>query len=245
MLNQSEKDLWLALQSHLDNRGWGVQNLSKQWPTYVDRESLPRFLAHYELFKQVIDVPGCIVELGVFRGNSLFTWANLLETFCPFDTSRRVYGFESFEGLPSFSTEDGNLRPSVGKCPESFKGSRTEVEILVELYNRRLSVPGSQRLSIVAGKIEDTLSSFLDSHPGLMVSLLHVDLDLYAAVKHSLGLLFDRVIHHGIICFDDYGSDLWPGETRAVNEFFRERNLALKLRKFAFAQSPSAYFVKD
>nr|MBK7063963.1 hypothetical protein [Deltaproteobacteria bacterium] len=56
---------------------------------------MARFLAHFELFKQVIDLPGCVVEMGVYRGLSPLTWAKLMETSCPGDRSRRIFGFDS------------------------------------------------------------------------------------------------------------------------------------------------------
>src|SRR4051812_27999611 len=53
--------------------------LLRNFPLYVRRVTMKRFLAHYELFRQTIDLPGDIVELGVYRGTTLVQWANLLE----------------------------------------------------------------------------------------------------------------------------------------------------------------------
>ena len=42
-----------------------------------DASSLQPNLAYYELFKRIIEVPGSILEFGVYYGNGLFTWLNL------------------------------------------------------------------------------------------------------------------------------------------------------------------------
>lgn len=60
------------------SRRYGIDALDavKMFPVLVRRQWLKRFLAHVELFKLTLDVPGDIAELGVFRGAGLFTWAN-------------------------------------------------------------------------------------------------------------------------------------------------------------------------
>ena len=58
-----------------------------------------KLLAHYELYKKIIDIPGEVVECGVFKGASLVRWAsfrNLLET----PWSRRIIGFDTFDTFP-------------------------------------------------------------------------------------------------------------------------------------------------
>src|SRR5213075_2163040 len=89
---QRDKYYWESLTQIAAERAYSSEDLLRNWPAYVMRRDVPRFLSHYELFKQVVDLPGCIVELGVFKGASFFTWSMLLETFVPFDRSRKVYG---------------------------------------------------------------------------------------------------------------------------------------------------------
>ena len=73
----------------------------RNFPVFTPRYNLARFLVHYELFKKVSSIPGVIVDLGVFRGSSTFTWAKLCEIFCPTDVKKVIYGFDTFSGFPS------------------------------------------------------------------------------------------------------------------------------------------------
>src|SRR4051794_15351219 len=84
-----DKYYWDRLEQLKAEEGMSLQDMLMNWPSYVRRRELPRFLAHYEMFKHVIDLSGCIVECGVFKGASFFTWTKLLETFCPGDRYRR------------------------------------------------------------------------------------------------------------------------------------------------------------
>ena len=54
-------------------------NLAKldNFPKYVPRQSLTRFLTRYEIFKKVLRVQGSIVECGVLHGGGLMTFAQL------------------------------------------------------------------------------------------------------------------------------------------------------------------------
>jgi hypothetical protein len=91
----------------------GVQPLDalRQFPVFARRQNLKRFLAHAELFKLSIEIPGDIAELGVFRGLGLFTWANLLEAYCIGNRTKTVYGFDNWRGFETIAPEDGGTDP--------------------------------------------------------------------------------------------------------------------------------------
>src|ERR1700693_1884270 len=63
----------------------------ENFPKYVRRQSLTRFLALYEIFRRVIEVKGSIVECGVHQGFGLMAWAKLSAILEPVNLTRRVY----------------------------------------------------------------------------------------------------------------------------------------------------------
>src|SRR5882762_4787405 len=87
----------------------------KIFPILARRQWLKRFLAHAELFKLTLEVPGDIAELGVFRGMGLFTWANLLETYSIGYRTKVVFGFDNWRGFTGFSPEDGKTSTQAHK----------------------------------------------------------------------------------------------------------------------------------
>lgn len=240
-----DKNYWNEIDEIKKQQDYSAEDLLRHWPAYVMRRDIPRFLSHYEIFKKVIDLPGCIIDLGVWKGASLFTWSKLMETFVPFDRSRKVFGFDTFEGLQNFSDRDGKIDSSVQKDVGGYLASREEVERLVEIHNSDNMVSGTSRVNLVVGDIRDTLPTFLGDNPGIRISLLHFDMDLYEPTKVGLELLYDFVLPGGVICFDEYGLVPWQGETQAVEDFFRSRKLPLpKMQKHYFAQTPHAYLIK-
>ena len=80
----------------------------ENFPKYVRRQNLKRFLTLYELFKHILPIKGSIIECGVFKGFGLMSWAKLSAMLEPENLTRRIYGFDTFEGFPSFSEKDSN-----------------------------------------------------------------------------------------------------------------------------------------
>jgi hypothetical protein len=237
---------WESLEKMFKRHGLSYENVLRNWPAYVMRRDLPRFLAHYELFNQVIDLPGDIIDLGVYKGASFFTWAKLLETFCATDRYRKVFGFDHFEGLrgDQFAEEDGAKNEADQKIAGGYKALAEEVRTLVQLHNADNLLPGTERCRLVEGDILETLPKFLEENPGLKISLLHLDVDLYKPTRFALELLYPHVVKGGIICFDEYGRIPWQGETKAVDEFFAAFSEPPVIMKFSFIHTPGGYLVK-
>ena len=78
----------------------------ENFPKYVRRQHLKRFLALYELFKLALPVKGSVVECGVFRGFGLMSFAKLSAMLEPENLTRRIYGFDSFGGFPEVGVRD-------------------------------------------------------------------------------------------------------------------------------------------
>ena len=97
-----DKSYWNKIDAITKKYGLTNEFLMKNYLSFIRRRDMPRLLAHYEIFKQIIELPGSIVEVGVYTGNGLFTFANLLETFAPGDRIRKVIGFYNFDGYNEF-----------------------------------------------------------------------------------------------------------------------------------------------
>lgn len=68
----------------------------------------------YEIFKLALPVKGSIIECGVFRGFGFMTWFKLSTMLEPENLTRRIYGFDTFEGFPSISDHDESASTSTG-----------------------------------------------------------------------------------------------------------------------------------
>lgn len=238
--------VWDKLESLINANEHSHKHVLELFPAYIRRIHLGRFLAHYELFKLITDIPGCIVEAGVYRGSSLLTFSKLMEIFSPGDRTRRVFGFDNFKGLGKFHKKDGKEDPASGKVKGgwSAKNVQAEVEELINISNQDNFISGHERVRLVVGDLADTLPAFIKDNPGLRISLLHIDVDMYEATKVTLEHLFPLVVPGGLVVFDEYGMIPWAGETEAADEYFKKVNYKPKYKKFHFSQNPHGYFIK-
>ena len=78
-----------------------IDNFTK----YCQESTISRFIFRFEVYKKQLNVPGVILDFGVGRGASLFTWAKLTEIFEPINYTREIFGFDTFKGVMSHSQE--------------------------------------------------------------------------------------------------------------------------------------------
>lgn len=212
---------------------YSEENIEQRWDYengyYLTSEvsRTAKFLAHYEIYKKILDLPGDIMEFGVFKGASLIrlaTYRNLLEN----DFSRKIIGFDAFGQFPKTDSDADN------QFIERFE-SEAGIGIKKEEFEQYLSYKKFQNISLVQGDILETLECFLQDAPHTKLSLVHVDVDVYQPTKFILEKLYDRVVGGGVIMFDDYNSV--EGETRAVDEFFADK--PEKIQKLSLNYIPS------
>jgi hypothetical protein len=199
----------------------------ENFPKYVRRQHLKRFLSMYELFKLALPVKGSVVECGVFRGFGLMSWAKLSTILEPENLTRRIYGFDTFAGFPSVSHADvgGAGKGEVGGLSAP---SHDELQALIAQYDHDRFLGHIPKVELVKGDIAETAPAFIESHPHLVVSLLFIDCDLFEPTKAALEAFVPRMPRGAIIAFDELDNPIWPGETLAVLESLGINNLRLR-----------------
>jgi len=188
-----------------------LENFTK----YVRRQHLKRFLAMYEVFKLVLPVKGSVVECGVFKGFGVMAWAKLSAMLEPENLTRRIYGFDSFEGFPEVGPKDANAvaQHQIGGL---MADSYDELIELIAQYDQDRFLGHIDKVHLIKGDVCQSIPPFLEKHPHLMVSLLFLDLDLYEPTKAALEGFVPRMPKGAVIAFDELDNPMWPGETEAL-----------------------------
>jgi hypothetical protein len=192
-----------------------IETKLENFPKYVRRQHLKRFLALYEISKLILPVKGSIVECGVFRGFSLMAWAKLSTILEPENLTRRIYGFDSFGGFPSVSDADRNgsgIAEPGGFQTESYD----ELLELIRVYDQDRFLGHIPKTQLIRGDATKTIPEFVKQNPHLLVSLLFLDFDLYEPTKVALEHLLPRMPKGAVLAFDELDNPIWPGETAAL-----------------------------
>lgn len=226
-----EKGVVDAFNDAFTNSAVPLAQRLQNFPRHVRRQDISRFLAKYELFQQALPVHGNIVECGVFAGGGLASWLHFSSILEPFNHTRRIIGFDTFEGFPSVHGKDTSAGSSDHLHKAAFHISSTmkdEIADLVQLHDRNRPLGHIPKVELVAGDACKTIARYVKDHPSLLISLLYLDFDIYAPTKAALEHLYPRIVKGGIVAFDELNCPEFPGETTALLESFDLKEVRLQ-----------------
>ncbi len=205
-----------------------------------DTRVFNKLLARILLMNKVKNIPGDVVECGVFKGSGIFTYLKIKNILWP-NSHRKVIGFDFF------NTE---------KLLETL--TNTEKENMTSLFNDRNfshNINYDKFLSdkilnngfkkhefeLIKGDIAVTSKEFVKNRPGFKINFLYMDLDLEKPTYDTLENFWNNISVGGIVVFDEYAYHNWT-ESIGVDNFLKDKKIKLKSLNF---MCPTAYFVKE
>jgi len=215
-------------------RGRWSRSLKETFPDITDREwdiyfkvrelsllSLERIIANIRAIDYVLrrDIPGAIVECGVWRGGSAMAMA-----LAAMERPRSLWMYDTFSGMTEPTEADvdlsGNRAIALMKedSPKdrSVRGSIYCSASLEDVkQNMRSTMYPTELLRFVEGPVEKTIPK----HVPESIALLRIDTDWYESTRHELEHLFPLLVPGGVLIIDDYG--YWKGSRKVVDDFLR------------------------
>lgn len=204
----------------------------ENFPKYVRRQNLTRFLALYEIFKRVLLVKGSVIECGVHDGFGLMTWAKLSALLEPVNLTRRIYGFDTFKGFPGISDADRSASSQHVRVGDLYADSHEELTQLIAAHDSTRYLGHIPKVQLIKGDACETIPAFVQECPHVVVSLLFLDFDLYEPTRVALETFLPRMPKGAVVAFDELDNPLWPGETTAMLEFLEKYRLRLQRLPF-------------
>lgn len=204
----------------------------ENFPKYVRRQNLTRFLALYEIYKRVLPIKGSVVECGVNHGFGLMSWAKFSAILEPVNLTRRIYGFDTFEGFPNVAPQDRSSTSEHVKVGDLAADVHDELTQLIDVYDSTRFIGHVNKVKLIRGDATQTIPQFIETHPHLVISLLFMDFDLYEPTKVALEHFLPRMPKGAVLAFDELDNPLWPGETLAMLEAHAKRPLRIERLEF-------------
>jgi hypothetical protein len=223
----AEQEVGKSLAQIFDKCSDPLEIKIQNFPKYARRQPLKRFLSMYEIFKLALPIKGSVVECGVYQGFSLMAWAKLSTILEPENLTRRIYGFDTFEGFRSITDKDANPL-AVHQEGDFDTASFEELQVLIKEYDRDRFLGHMNKVQLVKGDVVKTIPQFISENQHLLVSLLFIDLDLYEPTKVAIENFLPRMPKGAIIAFDDLDNPMWPGEALGLLETVGIRKLQLR-----------------
>ena len=159
----------------------------------------------YALLRQAIHLGGDIWECGVYKGGTAAMLATLIAELNP---NKRLYLFDTFEGMPSTDRE------------KDFHEQGDFADVTIESV---VSYVGHENLCIIRkGYIPHTFRGLESAE----IAFAHIDVDIYRSVIDCLDFIWPRLAVGGVAVLDDYGFPSCPGARSAVDRDFSRRSSA-------------------
>ena len=146
-----------------------------------------RLFATCEAVRYVVkhNIPGAIVECGVWRGGSSMAMLRTLQEVG--DESREAYLFDTYEGMSEPTEVDVTITgedAAKGMAEQEREGSPLWAYAPFEDVQRNVGSVGypAERVHFVRGMVEDTIPEQAPEQ----IALLRLDTDFYESTKHEL-----------------------------------------------------------
>jgi len=215
----------------LDNV-WDYENAFYWFSPY---NRIAKQIAHWELYKKINNLPGDVLEFGVYKGASLLRWATFRE-ITENSYTREIIGFDAFGEFPISPDASSEDNAFVEKFSNAG-GDGLNINETETIINHK----GFENVKLIKGNVLHTLPLFLKENPQIRISMLHLDMDIYEPTLYVLKKLWDRVVPGGLVVIDDY-NDV-EGATKAVDEFIGTMSNAKQIYSNPYYKKPS-YMIK-
>ncbi len=206
----------------------------------TNEERMGKLLAHYETMKMSKNIPGEIVECGVFKGTSLMRFA-IIRQLMGGDKSSKIFGFDVFSNkYPNTRFDEDKVQRNHWIKTAGSK-SISDKQLSGLFKKKKIS-----NFSLIAGDVNKTIPKFMSENPGFKISLLNIDIDFVEPTLTVLNNFYDCVSKGGIILLDNYAGKgnsgkYLHGDTKAIDDFFKKK--AVIIKRFSFAARP-CYLIK-
>jgi len=180
------------------------------------------------LYQQILSVHGIVVEFGVRWGQNMAVFCSLRGMYEPFNYTRRIVGFDTFEGYPHVDAKDGESDFMKVGAYGVTKGYEAYLAQVLGYHERESPISHISKYEIVKGDAVVEIDRYLDTYPETVIALAYFDFDLYAPTIKCLNSIKGRLTKGSILAFDELSSHRFPGETLALSEALGLNELRIK-----------------
>lgn len=201
-----------------------------------------KLLHRFEYFLKVKDLPGDIVEIGVFKGSGISSFMKFIEVYCP-NSNKKVIGFDIFDTFEAndILSKDGDTdKDSMTVVYDRVESDDLTLESVTNRLNETNISPDKYKL--IKGDVEQSIPKYLEENKGFRISLLYIDVDLDRPTYYSLKYLWDRILPGGVILFDEYEYHKFS-ESVGVERFLKEMGIEFNLKSTNWV-APTAVMIK-
>lgn len=228
---EAEEAFFERIEEYFNESSGGYTEKTYAFARFTPRQAISYFLARNEIFKEIVPVHGSILDFGLYRGASFFTWQQLSAIYEPYNHIRKIIGFDSFQGFSALGDNDkgaeGHDLKLKAEGGMAYDGAE-EIQKGIDLFDLNRPLGHVNKGKLISGELPDVCQTYLNEHQESIVALANFGLGLYEPTVALLQLIKPRLVKGSIIVFEDLNQPTWPGETKALFEVFEPGEISLK-----------------
>jgi hypothetical protein len=164
---------------------------------------LARILAIVDIYKQIVTIPGAVLDIGTWRGQTAVLCENLRAIYEPLNFNRRIVCFDTFEGYKGFSEKDTPTElhrdGTYALSGDDYATFLSELLVLHEKSNAMGNYHGKHR--VIPGDCRETIPSFFNENPGEFVALAFFDVNAHTPTLEAFEAVWERLVNGGVVAF--------------------------------------------
>ncbi|MBB5390098.1 MULTISPECIES: TylF/MycF/NovP-related O-methyltransferase [unclassified Herbaspirillum] len=170
---------------------------------FIRGSLLARILATFEVYQRIVKLPGAIVDMGTWRGQTAVLCENFRAILEPLNFQRRIHAFDTFTGYAGFNEKDPRDAKLYSDGTYSLSSEYANLlKTLLQLHERNNAmghVNGKHR--VWEGDCRQTFDTFRKEFPGEMISLAWFDLNVLEPTRDSFKDVIRQLVPGGIVAF--------------------------------------------
>ena len=181
---------------------------------------LARILAIADLYQRIVDIPGAILDVGTWRGQTAVVCENLRAIFEPLHFNRRIVCFDTFEGYKGFSEKDKATKlhrdGTYALSGSDYAEFLRRLLVLHEKSNAMGHNHGKHK--VIKGDCRETIPRFFEENPSEYVALAFFDVNSYEPTLTAFEQVWARLVPGGVTALWQLTRSTIPAEARVYAE---------------------------
>lgn len=207
---------------------------------FLTSKNLSRLLFLNHIYQMIVDMQGIVIDFGTRWGNNAVVFSALRGIYEPFNRHRKIVAFDTFEGFPEVSKEDGESDLMRKGNVSTTEGYENVLDRMLTLHESTSPMSHIKKFEVIKGNVSLTFPEYLVKNPQTIVALAYFDFDLFKPTEDCLRVIRPHLVKGSVLGFDELNDSDSPGETTALNNVFGLNNVSIKRYRYA---SRVSYFV--
>lgn len=195
----ARRDLFALLKAYPGTE----EEIERSLGLFLRGSLLARMLAIFEIYQQIVPIPGAILDMGTWRGQSAVLCENFRAILEPLNFQRRIHSFDTFTGYAGFGEGESRVTTAFSDgtyaLPDNYADLLCQLLQIHERNNAQGHIHGKHR--VWAGDCRDKLAEFEREFPGETIALALFDMNAYAPTAAAFKVIRARLVPGTIVAF--------------------------------------------